>query len=61
MLPAGQLVEHLSVVKVRNYTAKGAGLGVGGSGEPPSGKFELLECPESGFQAIWSSYTNLWN
>mgnify|MGYP001793046464 FL=1 len=59
MLPVGQLAKHLSVAKVQRYSAKGAGVCVGGvsphergSGGPPPGKFYLRERPESGFQAI---------
>lgn len=57
MLPVGQLAEHLSVAKVQSYSTKGTRVGVGGVGVwgPHSGHFYLWECPESGFQAIWSS------
>ena len=34
ILPAGQLVEHLSVVKVQTYSGKEAALGVGGVSTP---------------------------
>ena len=37
MLPTGQLVEHLSIAKVKSYSAKGAGLGVGGVSPPTGG------------------------
>ena len=30
MLPAGQLAERLSIVKVQSYSARGARVGVGG-------------------------------
>ena len=30
MLPAGQLAERLSIVKVQSYSARGAGVSVGG-------------------------------
>ena len=34
MLPAGQLAERLSIVKVQSYSARGAGVGVGGVSSP---------------------------
>ena len=65
MLSVEQLEEFM---KVWSYSAKGAGVGVGGvsppaegSEEPPPGKLYLWEGPEGGFQAIWSSYMNLWS